>query len=109
MPNRVVCAIGVLILFFAAWAAPASAAGNYSVTKKISINGQGSWDYLTVDEANRRLYVSHGTRVEVLDIDSMSAVGNIPNTPGVHGIAIAPRRAEVSSATASPRWLRSSI
>ncbi len=90
MPNRVVCAIGVLILFFAAWAAPASAAGNYSVTKKISINGQGSWDYLTVDEANRRLYVSHGTRVEVLDIDSMSAVGNIPNTPGVHGIAIAP-------------------
>jgi DNA-binding beta-propeller fold protein YncE len=90
MPNRVVCAIGVLILFFAAWATPASAGGNYSVTKKISVNGQGSWDYLAVDEANRRLYVSHGTRVEVLDIDSMSAVGNIQNTPGVHGIAIAP-------------------
>src|SRR5579864_1851074 len=90
MPNRVVCAIGVTILLFAAWASPASAAGNYSVTKKISINGQGSWDYLAVDEANRRLYVSHGTRVEVLDIDSLSAVGNIPNTPGVHGIAIAP-------------------
>jgi DNA-binding beta-propeller fold protein YncE len=90
MRKKNFCVASALILFFAVWAVPASAAGNYSVTKKISINGQGSWDYLAVDEANRRLYVSHGTRVEVLDIDSMSAVGNIPNTPGVHGIAIAP-------------------
>jgi len=90
MINRNLCLIGLVILQCGVWAAPASAAGNYSVTKKISINGQGSWDYLAVDEANRRLYVSHGARVEVLDIDSMSAVGNIPNTPGVHGIAIAP-------------------
>ncbi len=79
----------VLILIASAFAAPASA-GGYSVAKKVSISGQGSWDYLTVDEANRRLYVSHGTRVEVLDIDSLTVVGNIPNTPGVHGIAIAP-------------------
>ena len=62
----------------------------YSVIKKIPIPGQGSWDYLTVDEAARRLYVSHGTQVEVLDIDSGSIVGNIPNTPGVHGVALAP-------------------
>jgi YVTN family beta-propeller protein len=79
----------VLILIASAFAAPASA-GGYSVARKVSISGQGSWDYLTVDEANRRLYVSHGTRVEVLDIDSLTVVGNIPNTPGVHGIAIAP-------------------
>jgi len=79
----------VLILIASAFAAPASD-GGYSVIKKIPIPGQGSWDYLTVDEANRRLYVSHGTRVEVLDIDSLTVVGNIPNTPGVHGIAIAP-------------------
>lgn len=90
MLNRNLCLIGLAILQCGVWAAPASAAGNYSVTKKISVNGQGSWDYLAVDEANRRLYVSHGTRVEVLDIDTLSAVGNIPNTPGVHGIAIAP-------------------
>jgi DNA-binding beta-propeller fold protein YncE len=90
MTNRNLCLIGLAILQCGVWAGPASAAGNYFVTKKISINGQGSWDYLAVDEANRRLYVSHGARVEVLDIDSMSAVGNIPNTPGVHGIAIAP-------------------
>ena len=63
--------------------------GGYSVTKKIPIAGQGSFDYLTVDEVGRRLYVSHGTQVEVLDVDSGSVVGNIPNTLGVHGIAIA--------------------
>ena len=63
--------------------------GGYSVTKKIPISGQGSFDYLTVDEAGRRLYVSHGTQVEVLNVDSGTVVGNIPNTLGVHGIAIA--------------------
>jgi DNA-binding beta-propeller fold protein YncE len=67
----------------------ASSRGGYSVLKKIPIPGQGSWDYLTVDEGARRLYVSHGTQVEVLDVDSGSIVGNIPNTLGVHGIAIA--------------------
>lgn len=64
--------------------------GGYSLLKKIPIPGQGSFDYLTVDEGARRLYISHGTRVEVLDIDSLKLVGTIPNTPGVHGIAIAP-------------------
>jgi YVTN family beta-propeller protein len=68
----------------------ASAAdADYRVIKKIPIPGQGSWDYLTVDEGARRLYVSHGTQVEVLDIDSGAVVGSIPKTPGVHGIAIA--------------------
>jgi YVTN family beta-propeller protein len=59
------------------------------VTKKIPMPGQGSFDYLTVDESGRRLYVSHGTQVEVLDVDSGTVVGSIPNTLGVHGIAIA--------------------
>ena len=71
-------------------AASAQTPGGYHVTKKISIPGQGSWDYLTVDEAARRLYVSHGTQVEVLDVDSGAIVGKIENTPGVHGIAVAP-------------------
>jgi DNA-binding beta-propeller fold protein YncE len=70
--------------------AVAANTGGYSVTKKIPIPGQGSWDYLTVDEDARRLYVSHGTQVEVLDIDSLNVAGNIPKTPGVHGVAIAP-------------------
>ena len=70
--------------------APAQSAPDHHVTKKIPIPGQGSWDYLTVDEGARRLYVSHGTQVEVLDIDSGAIVGKIPDIPGVHGIAIAP-------------------
>ena len=71
-------------------AASAQTAGGYHVIKKIPIPGEGSWDYLNVDEAARRLYVSHGTQVEVLDVDSGAIVGKIANTLGVHGIAIAP-------------------
>jgi YVTN family beta-propeller protein len=62
---------------------------SYQVTKKIPIPGQGGWDYLTIDEAARRLYVSHETQVEVLDVDSGAIVGRVLNTHGVHGIAIA--------------------
>src|SRR6266852_6371768 len=69
---------------------PAFSSDDYHLVKKISIPGTGSWDYLTVDEGARRLYVSHGTQVEVLDVDSGAIVGKIPNTLGVHGIAIAP-------------------
>jgi YVTN family beta-propeller protein len=50
---------------------------------------QGGWDYLAIDEAARRLYVSHETQVEVVDVDSGAIVGSVLNTPGVHGIAIA--------------------
>jgi YVTN family beta-propeller protein len=71
-------------------AASGQTAGGYHVIKRIPIAGEGSWDYLTVDESARRLYVSHGTQVEVLDVDSGAIVGKIANTLGVHGIAIAP-------------------
>jgi DNA-binding beta-propeller fold protein YncE len=71
-------------------ASAVAADGGYSVIKKIPIPGQGSWDYLIVDAGARRLYVSHATQVEVLDVDSGAIVGSIPKTPGVHGIAIVP-------------------
>ncbi len=84
------CFIGSTLLILSCTFLVAEAcAADYSVLKKIPIPGQGSWDYLTVDEANRRLYVSHGTQVEVLDVDSGAIVGKIENTLGVHGIAIA--------------------
>src|SRR4030095_7780352 len=63
---------------------------NYHVVKKIPIPGQDGFDYLTIDAGARRLYVSHGTQVEVLDVDSGAIVGKISNTFCVHGIAIAP-------------------
>jgi DNA-binding beta-propeller fold protein YncE len=71
----------------AAWAADAP---GYHVAKKIEIGGEGGWDYLTVDSAARRLYVTHATRVVVLDADKGTVVGEIPDTEGVHGVAIAP-------------------
>ncbi|HKN23827.1 MAG TPA: hypothetical protein VJX72_03195, partial [Candidatus Acidoferrum sp.] len=65
------------------------AAVNYTLAKKVGIPGAVGWDYLTVDEAGRRVYISHSTQVDVLDADALTVVGTIPNTPGVHGIAIA--------------------
>jgi YVTN family beta-propeller protein len=67
----------------------ASAAVNYQALKKVAVPGTGHWDYLTVDAAARRVYISHSTQVDVLDADSFKLVGTIANTPGVHGIAIA--------------------
>ncbi len=62
----------------------------YHVVRHIKIGGTGGWDYLTVDSAARRLYLSHSDRVEVVDIDHQKVIGTIPKTEGVHGIAIAP-------------------
>src|SRR6202163_4465825 len=61
----------------------------YKVAGNYPIGGAGSFDYVSIDSSARRLYVSHGTQVEVLDADSGKMVGTIPDTPGVHGAAIA--------------------
>lgn len=66
------------------------AAADFKVGKPIPLPGDGSWDYLTVDAAARRLYVTHGTRVHVLDLDQKIVVGELTPTPGVHGVALAP-------------------
>ena len=61
----------------------------YHVIKKLQLGGEGGWDYLTVDSSARRLYISRSTHVMVVDIDTDKVVGDIVDTPGVHGIAIA--------------------
>src|SRR5262245_53727311 len=79
--------LGLLVL------RPASiqaADGPYHLLKEISVGGEGGWDYLTVDEAGRRLYVSHGTKAVVIDLDKDTVCGEIADTPGIHGVAIAP-------------------
>jgi len=70
-------------------AATAFAAEGYKVVSKIKIGGSGGWDYVAIDSANRRLYASHGTVVEVVDPDAGKVVGQITGLHGVHGIAIA--------------------
>jgi DNA-binding beta-propeller fold protein YncE len=70
--------------------AAASSPARYHLLRKLPVGGEGGWDYLTLDSAARRLYVSRGTRVLVLDVDSGTTVGEIPGTQGVHGVALAP-------------------
>jgi DNA-binding beta-propeller fold protein YncE len=70
--------------------ATAFAAEGYKVLNKIKIGGAGGWDYVALDNTNRRIYASHGTSVEVIDPDAGKVVGTIPQLHGVHGIAIAP-------------------
>jgi len=74
----------------AAPAKPAPAKSGYHVVKEIPIGGEGGWDYLIVDSGARRLYVSHATKVVVVDVDSDKIVGEVGNLSGVHGIAVAP-------------------
>jgi YVTN family beta-propeller protein len=57
---------------------------------KIAVGGEGGWDYLTVDPDARRLYVSRSNRVVVIDLDKEAVVGELADTPGVHGIAVVP-------------------
>lgn len=68
----------------------AHAAGpGYHVTKTIHLGGEGGWDYLTVDDTNRRLFISRGAHVMALDLKTEKLAADFPDTPGVHGIAIA--------------------
>ena len=79
----------VLLVSFATFnfAAPSS---GYHVINTFKVGGEGGWDYLTIDANARRLFISRGTHVMVIDTDSGKSVGDIPDTPGVHGIALAP-------------------
>ncbi|HEX6537421.1 MAG TPA: YncE family protein [Gemmatimonadaceae bacterium] len=87
----------IVALSLAALLAPAAAGaqagrGNasYHVVRRLAVGGEGGWDYLTVDTADDRLFVSRGTHVMVVDLRGGSVVGDIPNTNGVHGIAVVP-------------------
>ena len=82
-------ALGSILAAAALLAAAAPHAG-YHVARKITLGGEGGWDYLTVDTGAHRLYVSRGTRVLVVSTDNEGVVAEIPNTLGVHGVAIAP-------------------
>jgi len=84
--------IFLLLAIFCSLIATAVIAGpsGYRVAKTYKLGGEGGWDYLTVDSKSRRVYISRGTHVMVVDADSGTVVGDIPNTNGVHGIAIAP-------------------
>src|SRR5437588_4576381 len=76
-------ALSAAILFF-------QTGTGYKLETRYPVPGNGGWDYLYIDSGARRLYLSHGTQVDVIDADNGKVVGSITDTPGVHGIAIAP-------------------
>ena len=79
-----------LLLAMAPGAGAQDALARYDKVRKIPIGGEGGWDFLEVDAANRRLYVTHATKVVVVDLDTEKVVGEIADTPGVHGVALVP-------------------
>jgi DNA-binding beta-propeller fold protein YncE len=91
--KRITHSVPILIAFVTlnfVTAATCGAQGLYHFLKEIPISGAGGWDYLSVDPLARRLYMSHGAEVVVVDLESETVIGRITNTPGVHGLAPAP-------------------
>ena len=80
----------LLVMFVVLPDVAAKPPSTYHLLKKFVLGGDGGWDLLAFDNAANRLYLSRGTHVMVVDADSGAVVGDIPNTPRVHGIAIAP-------------------
>ena len=83
-----VTALLVVCLSIVAMATPA--AGRYRLLQTIPIPGDDGWDHPAVDSGARRLYVTHGTHVAIIDVDSGNLVGKISNTPGAHFTVIDP-------------------
>ena len=72
-------------------APPARAADpHYHLAHEVPLPGDEGWDYLAFEQGGHRLFIAHGTRVLVVDTDALKPVGEVANTPGVHGIALAP-------------------
>jgi YVTN family beta-propeller protein len=86
--KRHLCSSLGIVLFTVA--AASGAEGPYHFLKEIPVGGAGGWDYLSVDSKAQRLYVCHATKVVVIDLSKDQVVGDVANTPGIHGLAVAP-------------------
>lgn len=94
--NSVRCSVTLAVFCLALFtpshlpAAPqSSGSSGYHLVKKVKLGGSGGWDYLEVDPATHRLFISRGTHVIVVDPEQGKIIGDIPDTKGVHGIAMA--------------------
>jgi DNA-binding beta-propeller fold protein YncE len=86
--RRIALVFAFSLVTTAPMAARAQNAG-YQLTKQYKIGGEGGWDYLALDTATHRLFITRGTHVAVVNPDNGTVIGDIPNTPHVHGVAIA--------------------
>ena len=82
---------GLLVLVSTSSPRADSPAAAYKIVKKIPLGGEGGWDYLTMDSENHRLYITRGTHVTVLDVETGTEVGDITNLKGIHGVALCPK------------------
>ncbi|HKN34830.1 MAG TPA: hypothetical protein VJX16_16440 [Terriglobales bacterium] len=88
--SYVVCAAMIVAGLILTSSAKGQSSAGYHLLKTYKLGGEGGWDYLTLDNSTRYLYISRGTHVAVIDVDTGKEVGEIGDTPGVHGIALAP-------------------
>ena len=88
-PRFLACLVALLAAVAAAGSRAAAPAG-YHVAKTYKLGGEGGWDYLLVDSASRRVFISRSTHVMVVDAEKGTVLGDIPGTEGVHGIALVP-------------------
>jgi DNA-binding beta-propeller fold protein YncE len=89
MRNRHLTITCAILLAVSGSAVGQGTKSGYKIAERIKIGGEGGWDYSIVDTSSHRLYLSHATRVVVFDTETKTIVGEIPNTMGVHGIALA--------------------
>ena len=82
-----ILSVALLLITAIVFSSSAQTMGNFKVTKTFHITSSGGWDYISVGPGNNRVYVSHGTQVNILDATTGDSVGVIANTAGVHGIA----------------------
>jgi DNA-binding beta-propeller fold protein YncE len=81
--NRISASFCILMGF-----ASANASADYHIATSIQVGGEGGWDYLEPDPIGRRLYVSHGKHVVVIDMDTLKVVGDVADSPGMGGVVL---------------------
>ncbi|HXZ28943.1 MAG TPA: YncE family protein, partial [Terriglobales bacterium] len=94
------CLCGLLLVMLLLCLVPAATAGSpphYKLTKTVVLGGEGFWDYLTYDPGSHRLFITRGTHVMVVSTDTWKVTGDVPDTAGVHGVALAGGRGYTSN------------
>jgi DNA-binding beta-propeller fold protein YncE len=91
MPSRIVLRVLTGVLCAALSSGAAAAGPGYALTGIVPLGGEGGWDYMAFEPGSAQLFIARGTRVEVIDTVQLKHRGEIADTPGVHGVALAPQ------------------
>ncbi len=101
--SRLTVLLGLALSTAAFVGSAEGASSGYHILNTVKLGGDGGWDYISIDPANRHIFISHATHVIVADADTGKQIADIPDTPGVHGLAVVPEanRGYVSDGTAN--------